>query len=130
MAEQEERDAQLKRIESYVKQLNEAAGANEELVKFVASEVYDRVTLYLNNTTVDARLERIIARICSGIFSQTANAAASTEPDVAVSSISDNGQSISYANEVKNYLSTTEDNELFAGFAKLLAPYRRIDVIS
>lgn len=130
MLEQERVDEQLARIQGYVKQLNEAAASDETLLCLVVSEVYDRVTLYLNNMTVDSRLERIIARICSGIFSQTANSVSSTDPDVAVSSMSDNGQSISYANEVKNYLSTTEDNELFAGFAKLLAPYRRIDVVS
>ena len=54
----------------------------------------------------------------------------STESDQAISSVSDNGQSVSYSNEVKNYLASTEDNELFAGFAKLLAPYRRINVVS
>ena len=64
------------------------------------------------------------------IFNQTTNSKTSTESDQAISSVSDNGQSVSFSNEIKNYLATTEDNELFAGFSKLLARYRRINVVS
>ncbi|MBR3169203.1 hypothetical protein IKF23_02065 [Candidatus Saccharibacteria bacterium] len=90
----------------------------------------DRVLVYLNDTALDEALERIVARIVSGIFNQTINSKDSTNSDSAISSVSDNGQSVSFSNEVKNYLATTEDNELFAGFSKLLARYRRINVVS
>ena len=48
--------------------------------------------------------------------------------DQAISSISDNGQSISYANEVTKYFTTATDDELFTGFSMLLSRYRRVKV--
>ena len=41
-----------------------------------------------------------------------------------------NGQTISYSDKVKSYLVSTDDSELFSGFSKLLAPYRRVNVAS
>ncbi len=123
---------QLDRIKGYVKVIDDAASdaSANALLEYCINEVYDRVLLYLNDTTLDEALERVVARIVSGIFNQTTNSKSSTESDSAISSLSDNGQSVSFANEVKNYLATTEDNELFAGFSKLLARYRRINVVS
>ena len=123
---------QLDRIKGYVKVIDDAASdaSANALLEYCINEVYDRVLLYLNDTTLDEALERVVARIVSGIFNQTTNSKSSTESDSAISSVSDNGQSVSFANEVRNYLATTEDNELFAGFSKLLARYRRINVVS
>lgn len=123
---------QLDRIKGYVKVIDDAASdaSANALLEYCINEIYDRVLLYLNDTTLDEALERVVARIVSGIFNQTTNSKSSTESDSAISSVSDNGQSVSFANEVKNYLATTEDNELFAGFSKLLARYRRINVVS
>ncbi|MBR2555587.1 MAG: hypothetical protein IKE94_12060 [Aeriscardovia sp.] len=123
---------QLDRIKGYVKVIDDVASdaSANALLEYCINEIYDRVLLYLNDTTLDEALERVVARIVSGIFNQTTNSKSSTESDSAISSVSDNGQSVSFANEVKNYLATTEDNELFAGFSKLLARYRRINVVS
>lgn len=123
---------QLDRIKGYVKVIDNAASdaSANALLEYCINEVYDRVLLYLNDITLDEALERVVARIVSGIFNQTTNSKTSTESDQAISSVSDNGQSVSFSNEVKNYLATTEDNELFAGFSKLLARYRRINVVS
>ena len=123
---------QLDRIKGYVKAIDNAASdaSANALLEYCINEVYDRVLLYLNDTTLDEALERVVARIVSGIFNQTTNSKTSTESDQAISSVSDNGQSVSFSNEIKNYLATTEDNELFAGFSKLLARYRRINVVS
>ena len=123
---------QLDRIKGYVNVIDNAASdaSANALLEYCINEVYDRVLLYLNDTTLDEALERVVARIVSGIFNQTTNSKTSTESDQAISSVSDNGQSVSFSNEVKNYLATTEDNELFAGFSKLLARYRRINVVS
>jgi len=123
---------QLDRIKEYVKTIDTAAAEQslDTLLEYVINEVVDRVLLYLNDTALDEALERAVARIVSGIFNQTINSKDSTQSDSAISSVSDNGQSVSFSNEVKNYLATTEDNELFAGFSKLLARYRRINVVS
>lgn len=124
--------AQKAQIEEYVKKLNDAASlsGNADLLDFVVDEVADRVLLYLNREDLPANVERIVARIVSGIFNQSVNAKSSTSADSAINSMSDNGQSISFSNQVKNYLATAEDNELFAGSSKLLAPYRRINVVA
>ena len=125
-------DEQLIRIKGYVATINTTAAdpSYDTLLEYVINEVVDRVLIYLNDTILDEALERIVARIVSGIFNQTANSKDSTQSDSAINSVSDNGQSVSFSNEVKNYLATTEDNELFAGFSKLLARYRRINVVS
>lgn len=124
-------DEQRALIEDYTKKLNSTIAEDDgDLLDFVVSEVADRVMLYLNDDHIDEQLNRVIARIVSGIFNQTKASQSSSSPDLAISSVSDNGQSVSYANEVANYLSTTTDNELFTGFEALLNRYRRIDVVS
>jgi hypothetical protein len=123
---------QLARITSYVQIINSTAKKAEyaNLLTYVISEVYDRVLLYLNDVVLDKNLERVVARVASGIFNQTFNTVSTTLQDTAISSVSDNGQSVSYANEIKNYLASVDDTVLFAGAVKLLAPYRRINVIT
>lgn len=124
-------DEQRMQIEDYAKKLNSTITDDDsDLLDFVVSEVADRVMLYLNDDHIDEQLNRVIARIVSGIFNQTKASQSSSSPDLAISSVSDNGQSISYANEVASYLSTTTDNELFTGFETLLNRYRRINVVS
>lgn len=109
--------------------------SDDELLNEVVEEVIDRVSLYLNmqeNDDFDARLVRVVSRIVSGVFNQTnANIDNDGGQEMAVTAISDNGQSISYSSsKVKTYLATTEDDELFSGFAALLKNYRRINVVS
>lgn len=116
------------RIKEYAKILNHQI-EDGDLLDFVTSEVTDRVLIYLNDDQLDARLERIVARIISGIF---AGSAENQDGQISheISSISDNGQSISYSDKVKSYLISAEDTEIFGGFTKLLAPYRRVNVAS
>lgn len=116
------------RIKKYAKILNHQI-EDGDLLDFVTSEVTDRVLIYLNDGQLDVRLERIVARIISGVF---AGSAESQDGQVSheISSISDNGQSISYSDKVKSYLISAEDAEIFGGFTKLLAPYRRVNVAS
>lgn len=123
---------QKQRIIGYTKKLNDAAAdpENADLLDLVVDEVGDRVLLYLNSADLPENVERIVARIVSGIFNQSFNAKSSTNADSAINSMSDNGQSISFSNEVKNYLASADDNTLFSGFADLLARYRRIDVVA
>lgn len=116
------------RIKEYAKTLNRQI-EDGDLLDFVTSEVMDRVLIYLNDDQLDMRLERIVARIVSGIFAEsTENQDGQISHEI--SSISDNGQSISYSDKVKSYLISAEDTEIFGGFTKLLAPYRRVNVAS
>ena len=101
-----------------------------DLLDFVIGEVLDRVQLYLNSDTIPTRLERILANIVNtGFTKATINKENNGEVDQVITSISDNGQSISYANEVKQYFATATDDELFSGFAGLLSRYRRVKVV-
>lgn len=114
------------RIKTYAKLLNSRI-EDGELLDFVTLEVLDRVLVYLNDNTLDQKLERIVARIVSGVFAESQESS-DGEFRHNISSISDNGQTISYSEKVKSYLVSTDDEELFSGFSKLLAPYRRVNV--
>ena len=116
------------RIKNYAKLLNSRI-EDGELLDFVTLEVLDRVLVYLNDNTLDQKLERIVARIVSGVFAESQESS-DGELSHNISSISDNGQTISYSEKVKSYLVSTDDEELFSGFSKLLAPYRRVNVAS
>ena len=116
------------RIKNYAKLLNSRI-EDGELLDFVTLEVLDRVLVYLNDNTLDQKLERIVARIVSGVFAESQESS-DGELSHNLSSISDNGQTISYSEKVKSYLVSTDDEELFSGFSKLLAPYRRVNVAS
>ena len=120
--------SQETRIKEYAKLLNDKI-VDGDLLDFVTLEVKDRVLVYLNDDELDAKLERIVARIVSGIFAESSN---NSSGDLAhdIKSISDNGQTISYSDQVKSYLISKDDEELFSGFSKLLAPYRRVNVAS
>lgn len=116
------------RIKNYAKLLNSRI-EDGELLDFVTLEVLDRVLVYLNDNALDQKLERIVARIVSGVFAESQESS-DGELSHNISSISDNGQTISYSEKVKCYLVSTDDEELFSGFSKLLAPYRRVNVAS
>ena len=116
------------RIKNYAKLLNNRI-EDGEVLDFVTLEVLDRVLVYLNDSTLDRKLERIVARIVSGVFAESQESS-DGELSHNISSISDNGQTISYSEKVKSYLVSTDDEELFSGFSKLLAPYRRVNVAS
>lgn len=107
---------------------------NEGLIDFVIGEVADRVMLYLNREDVPSKLWRVLANIVSTGLTRCQKAIEKTKEgamdvDRAISSISDNGQSISYANEVTRYFTTASDEELFTGFVALMSRYRRVKVV-
>lgn len=104
------------------------------LIDFIILEVIDRICLYLNRESIPDKTERIIANIVNTNLGK-AIAMVNNEdgiakvPEQAISSISDNGQSISFVNEVKRYFTSTSDEEIFAGFASILSRYRRVKVV-
>lgn len=131
-------DEIIAKIKEYLKIINNNIDniekENKGLVDFAIGEVLDRVQLYLNSETIPTKLERILANIVNtGLkkclkdieISEKDN----TAVDQVVTSISDNGQSISYANEVTKYFTTVSDEELFTGFTSLLSRYRRVKVV-
>ena len=131
-------DVMVDEIKGYLRLINknidETDQDNEGLITFVIEEVADRVTLYLNCNTVPRKLYRIIANIVNTGLTRCLKSLEMTKEgamdvDRAISSVSDNGQSISYANEVTRYFTTASDEELFTGFTALLSRYRRVKVV-
>lgn len=105
---------------------------DEKLLKFAVGEICDRVSLYLNlpqKANFDRRLVRILANMTCGNFIKFESAANRTA-ERAISSLSDNGQSISYQNAAQSYFATAKDSEIFDGYVEILKPYRRINVVS
>ena len=131
-------DEIIANIKKYLKIINKNIDTieqdNEGIVDFAIGEVLDRVQLYLNSETIPTKLERILANIVNtGLKKCLKEIEISKEDNTAVNqvvtSISDNGQSISYANEVTKYFTTVSDEELFTGFTGLLSRYRRVKVV-
>ena len=116
------------------KKTDEIEQNNEGLIDFVIGEVTDRIMLFLNRDTLPDKIERIVANIVNTGLTRCLNTIertkeGTTDVDRAISSVSDNGQSISYANEVTRYFTTASDDELFTGFTALLSRYRRVKVV-
>ena len=130
-------DETVEKIKEYLEIINpnyKEIERNEDLLDFVILEVLDRVQLYLNSETIPSKLDRILAKIVNTGLIKCLNERQSlkegnTEIEQVVTSISDNGQSISYSNEVKKYFATASDEELFSGFTSLLSRYRRVKVV-
>lgn len=131
-------DEIIANVKKYLKIINknidDIEKENNGLVDFAINEVLDRVQLYLNSDIIPTKLERILANIVNNGLKRCLKEIEiskedNTAVDQVVTSISDNGQSISYANEVTNYFTTATDEELFTGFSGLLSRYRRIKVV-
>lgn len=125
-------------IKQYLKIINpnvdKIESDNKGLIDFVIAEVLDRVQIYLCTDTLPNKLERILANIVNvGLKKSLKNIELANEDNTAieqaVSSVSDNGQSISFANEITKYFTNASDEELFTGFTDLLKRYRRVKVV-
>lgn len=107
---------------------------NGELVDFMALEMADRLSLYLNldtdNPSYDERLVSIATRVSNNLIQEVKDKVIGADVMAKVQSVSDNGQTVNFANITKNYVTTALDSELFEGVANILKPYRRCNVVS
>lgn len=118
------------RIMMYVHLFNNTIEeVDQPLLMYSVEAVIDRTLLYLNTKELNREFERVVADVVSGIFNRYKTSQNDQEPNLAVTSVSDNGQSVSYGNEIKNYLMTASDNDLFSGVATILKPYRKVRVL-
>lgn len=120
---------QKSRIKNYAKTLNSKI-ESEDLLDFAAEDCVGRVLLYLDEEILAENLERIVASMISMNYSRIANFAQSGENEQAISSVSDNGQSVSFANSTKQTLLSARDDEIFLGFEAILKNHRRVRVVS
>lgn len=107
---------------------------NDELVDFMALEMADRLSLYLNldtgNPSYDERLVSIATRVSNNLIQEVKDKVIGADVMAKVQSVSDNGQTVNFTNITKNYVTTALDSELFEGVANILKPYRRCNVVS
>lgn len=122
---------QVARIKKYVTTINKTIDVDEEkdLLEYTIESVIDRALLYLNHNNLDERFEKVITDVVDNIFKKFKGNLNSEDVEMAISSMSDNGQSVSYFGEIKNYLQTSSDNELFGGFTNVLSRYRKARMI-
>ena len=120
---------QKKQIEEYAKTLNSnIPEPGDATLDFLVDEVADRIMIYLNADTINPVLNRVIARIIVGVYNKAEaemNITGGSEREI--KTISDNGQSVTYGDEAKNYLANATDEDIFSGFESILKRYRRAD---
>jgi hypothetical protein len=131
-------------IIEYALILNPALEESEDLLDFVVSEVMDRTLIYTNRAQLVAQFEedltdetldeedyvypipvqlnRPLASVAVGVFKTVSELPTATTG--AITSISDNGQSISYGSGIASYLSSTSDSEIFSSVRELLNKFR------
>lgn len=84
--------------------------------------------MYLNSETIPTIIERMIAEVVNNGLTQKLDLFVGN--DRAISSMSDNGQSVSFSNEIKRYFAGASDNEMFGSFTGILNRYRRLKVVN
>ncbi len=122
-------ETQKQQIEQYAKKLNSnIPEPGDATLDFIVDEVADRVMIYLNADSVPAILNRVLARVVVGIFNKAqAEMTTTGGAEREIKQISDNGQSVTYGDEAKNYLASATDEDIFSGFEAILKRYRRAD---
>ena len=129
-----DKDQFISKLKEKLKVVNSIT-ENNDLVDFLALEMADRLSLYLNLDTdkklqYDERLVSISVRVVSSLLQEAKDKVAGSSTETKIQSISDNGQTITFSNVAKNYIATASDSELFGGVANILKPYRRCNVVS
>jgi len=121
---------QLERIKGYVKIFHkdlEAVEQFNDLLDYSVNKALDITLLYLNHDTLDVKFERVVADIVDAVFTKYKKNQ-NDGVDQAISSMSDNGQSVSFFNEVKNHFATGTDREILQSAVHILRRYRRVKV--
>lgn len=129
-----DKDQFISKLKEKLKVVNSIT-ENNDLVDFLSLEMADRLSLYLNLDTdkklqYDERLVSISVRVVSSLLQEAKDKVADSNTETKIQSISDNGQTITFSNVAKNYITTASDSELFGGVANILKPYRRCNVVS
>ncbi len=120
-------EEQKTRIINYITLLNDDT-ISQDLLNFFVDSTIDRILIYCNRQDLPVQLERVVAQMVDKVINHHIDKA--TNGDIFVSSISDNGQSINYSNEIKQYYNSLSDSDLMEGYVTLLNRYRRVNVVS
>lgn len=98
-----------------------------DFLDLVVDLTVDRVLLYLNETVLDIRLERIVAQVVATNYHAIKNNAGGVTETV--SRVEDNGQAVTFTHKAVQHFGAG-DEVIFSGFEGLLRSHRRIHVIT
>lgn len=119
-------DTMIERIKSYVRVLDNSI-ADDETLGFVIQDVVDRALLYTNRLkkkTLPSEIERPLAKVVLAVYRNAKKLANCGEQEKEISSITSHGQSITYSQEVKDYLVSSDDKSIFSSIIELLDKLR------
>lgn len=120
---------QVDRIKQYVSVLNSNI-EQDEVFDFNVREIIDRILNYTNRNELPVELERVLAKAIINIYKKIENEQNNNgEEQKEVSSISDNGQSISFSDKVKTYMINSSDDDLFFGFLTQINRFIKVKVV-
>lgn len=120
----------IERIKEYVLILNPDLEEKEDLLDFLCASVVDRFVLYTNRMQLEEEervpeeVERILANTIVGVAKTVSEDYAQS-----VQSASDRGQSVSFSNQLANYLSSDDESKIFLGSLDLLNKFRLANVV-
>lgn len=122
-------EEQIEKIKNYVKVLNSQI-IQDDVFDFNVREAVDRVLNHTNRKELPIELERITAKAIISIYKKIKNDKENNgEQEKEISSISDNGQSISYSDKVKTYMINSSDDDLFFGFISQINKFVKAKVV-
>ncbi len=122
-------EKQIEKIKEYVKVLNSQI-EQDDIFDFNVKEVIDRILNHTNRNQLPIELERVIAKAIVGIYKKIENDESNNgEQEREISSISDNGQSVSYSDKVKTYMVNSNDDDLFYGFISQINKFVKAKVV-
>lgn len=122
-------EEQILRIKKYIKILDNNI-VQEEIFDFNLSEFIDRALNYMNRRELPTQLERIIAKAIIQLYKKINDEDVNNgEVQKEISSISDNGQSITFSDKVKTYMINSNDDEIFYGFTSQLDKFVKAKVV-
>lgn len=115
-------DERIKNIKKYVLILNPEIEDNEKL-DLELNELIDKVLIYINRSEIPAELERIIARAYNEYTVREKELKSSNTGEI--STISDNGQSITYKSKEDTFNSFLLSNSFFSDLKAILDAYKK-----
>jgi len=130
------------KIKEYVLIINPTL-TDDGFLDFCIGDVIDRALAYTNreqlvtqyeedldDSTVDEEdyvlpipreLQRALARVVINIYATVRSQVAN---ELAVTSLTDNGQSVHYSQQLASYMATSDDNNIFGGVKEILDKFR------
>ena len=114
----------METLKAKIKVYYEALGKTPEKIDIQIDMILERTQIYLNRVDIDIRLTGTLAQMLYEL-----NDSFEKNKEVQVSSMSDNGQSVSFVQEPISALVSKSDAELFGSHTSILNRFRRVGVM-